>query len=70
MIAEKEEPENFKCVGCKCDWSNKSCVVKHVIGDHIVYFCLNCEDWVKDKSKVLDRNWTMFDERGNLRYDV
>jgi hypothetical protein len=43
---------------------------KHVIRDHIVYFCLNCDNWVKDKTKVLDNNWTMFDGSGNLRYDV
>ena len=67
---EKEEPGYYNCVGCRCDWTDKSCVIEHVINDHRVYFCLNCEDWVKDKSKVLDKNWTMFDERGNLRYDV
>ena len=70
QISEKEEMESFRCVGCKCNWMNKSCVVKHVISNHIVYFCLNCEDWVKDKSKVLDNYWTMFDGSGNLRYDV
>ena len=26
------------------------------------YFCLNCDDWVKIKSKVLDENWTLFDK--------
>ena len=67
---EKEEPRYYNCVGCRCDWTDKSCVIEHVINDHRDYFCLNCEDWVKDKTKVLDKNWTMFDERGNLRYDV
>ena len=36
-------------------------IVEHVISDHIIYFWLNCEDWVRDKSKVLDVNWTLFD---------
>ena len=67
---EKEEPGCYNCVGCRCDWTDKNCLIEHVINDHRVYFCLNCEDWVKDKSKVLDENWTMFDERGKLRYDV
>ena len=42
----------------------------HIINDQWVHFCLNCDDWVKDKSKVLDENWTLFDNEGNLRYDV
>ena len=60
-ISENDEMESCRCVGCKCNWTNKCCVIKHVISGHIVYFCLNCEDWVKDKTKVLDNNWTMFD---------
>ena len=64
------EPAEFKCVGCGNCWNDERCVVEHKIKNHMVYFCLNCDDWVKMKSKVLDENWTLFDEKGNLRHDV
>ena len=64
------EMESFRCVSCKGNWTNESFVVKNVIINQTVYFCLNCDDCVKDKSKVLNNNWTMFDASGNLRYDV
>ena len=28
------------------------------------FFCLNCDDWIKYKTKVLDQGWTLFDEEG------
>ena len=67
---DNEEAVEFKCVGCVNCWNDRRCVVKHEIKNHVVYFCLNCDDWVKVKSKVLDENWTLFDEKGNLRHDV
>ena len=67
---DNEEAVEFKCVGCGNCWNDRRCVVKHEIKNHVVYFCLNCDDWVKVKSKVLDENWTLFDEKGNLRHDV
>ena len=68
--AAKVENQEFKCIGCKASWTDNRCVVNHIIDDHEVYFCLNCEDWVKDKSKVFHEHWSMFDKDGNLRYDV
>ena len=37
------------------------CIMEHAIINQIVYFYLNCDSWVRDKSKVLDANCTMFD---------
>ena len=56
----KEETKEYKCVSCESNWTDKTCVVEHVIQNHTLYFCLNCEDWVKHKSKVLENNRTLF----------
>ena len=69
-IGAKEETLDFECVGCKSSWEDKRCVVEHIKTNHQVFFCLNCDDWVKDKSKVLEQDWSLFDIKGNLRYDV
>ena len=60
----------FKCVSCKSAWSENKFVVEHTVNQTKVYFCLNCEDWVKDKKRVLDNGWTLFDRDGYLKYDV
>ena len=60
----------FKCASCKHAWSQSKFVVKHELNNMQVFFCLNCEDWVQDKSKVLEDGWALFDQAGNLRYDV
>ena len=62
--------QEFKCIGCQSSWDDSRCIVRYNINNQIVNFCLNCDDWVRDKSKVFDTNWTMFDDKGNLRYDV
>ena len=62
--------QEYKCVGCKSCWTENGFTVEHVIANQKVQFCLNCEDWIRDKSKVLDKNWTLLDQAGNLRYDV
>ena len=41
-------------------------VVEHVMNGHTVYFCLNCDDWVKEKGRVFDQGWSLFDLDGNL----
>ena len=66
--AHKEiEEEQFKCVGCNTNWTEKRCVVTHKIENETIHFCVNCEDWIKDKSKVLDAKWSLFDENEKLR---
>ena len=69
-IGERLADQEYTCVGCKSSWNDSRFVVNHKISNQSVNFCLNCNDWVKDKERVLDINWTMFDERGDLRYDV
>ena len=66
-VAAKAE---FKCEGCKSIWNKGEFVVKHMIQNIQTYFCLNCEDWIKEKEKVLVSGWSLFDEAGNLRHDV
>merc|ERR1712129_249754 len=51
---DKVETHDYKCVGCESSWTDKRCVINHTINNQQVYFCLNCDDWVRDKSKVLD----------------
>jgi hypothetical protein len=62
--------EKFKCISCKHIWEDRSCVMEHFIGNMRMFFCLNCDDWVHDKQKVLEHGWTLFDEAGNLRMDL
>ena len=61
---------SYKCEGCKSDWQESRFVVKHSINNMEIYFCLNCEDWIKHKNKVLDEGWSLFDQDGNLNYFV
>ena len=67
---DQNEIQEYKCVGCESCWTEKGFTVEYVVANQKVQFCLNCEDWIKDKSKVLDKNWTLFDQAGNLRCDV
>ena len=67
--AEKEV-DIFNCVSCKHTWSEEKFVVKHTVKNMEVYFCLNCEDWVQHKNNVLNNGWSLFDQDGNLNYNV
>ena len=58
------DDEIFKCVSCQDVWEDRNCVVKHMIKQKAVFFCLNCNDWIKDKSKVFDQGWTLMDQEG------
>ena len=69
-VESKVEDTEFKCISCKDCWTDRNCVVEHELNNHVVYFCLNCDDWIEDKNKVLDQNWTLLDERGHLRRDL
>ena len=62
--------KSFKCEGCKAVWEDEKLVVGHIIQNTQTFFCLNCEDWIKNKENVLSEGWTMFDDSGNLRDDV
>ena len=62
--------KQFSCVGCKTVWEDENCVVGHNIKNTQTFFCLNCEDWIKNKVNVLDAGWSLFDQFGYLRNDV
>ena len=44
----------YKCISCDLTPNESKSVVKHVIIIHVGIFCLNCYDWVQDKSRLLD----------------
>ena len=64
------EPLEFNCAGCKDTWNQRNCVKAHTIQNMEVFFCLNCDDWIKDKAAVFIEGWKMFDDQGFLRYDL
>ena len=57
-MESKVDEEEFKCASCKDCWKDKRFVAEHSMNNHVMYFCLDCNDWVKNKSAVLDPNWT------------
>ena len=67
---ERKLASNFKCVGCKNTWSDKMCVVEHIVQNQRVNFCLNCDDWVKYKERIFDQGWTLLDDAGFLRTGI
>ena len=68
--AKQQNSQEYECISCKCVWKDRKCVVEHVVQKMKVYFCLNCDDWVQNKTKVLQSGWTLLDEAGDLRTDV
>jgi hypothetical protein len=62
-VKYKVEDLKFKCAGCQDYCTSSNCIVENRMNSQILYFCLNCDEWIKDKSKVLDKNWTFLEER-------
>ena len=56
--------------GCKYTWTDKNCMKEHIIKTTRVFFCFNCDDWIKYKNAVFNYGWTMFNDAGFLRTDV
>ena len=46
------EQNGYNCVGCKSNFPDSRYVTKHVVGNIDAWFCLNCEDWIQDKTMV------------------
>ena len=69
-IANEENSPGYKCASCKDTWLNSACVVEHVIQNWRLFFCLNCDDWVTEKSAVLMEGWTLLDRDGLLRRGI
>ena len=65
-----KESQNYKCSGCKDVWGNRECVVEHILSNTRTFFCLNCNDWIKNKISVLEPGWTLLDEAGCLRTEI
>ena len=65
-----DEVGEYECAGCNSSWNDERCIVKHVIRKMNIVFCLNCNDWIKDKEAVLHQGWTLLDEAGFLRNNV
>ena len=70
LVGNDDVGIKLKCVSCKHSWKETKFVVKHTINNTEVYFCLNCEDWVKHKERVFNQGWTLMDYDGNLNYFV
>lgn len=66
----RERNMDYKCAGCNSSWNDKRYVVGHVIRSMNIFFCLNCNDWIKNKEAVLDQGWTLLDEAGFLRNNL
>ena len=62
--------DSFKCSSCLDTWNDRTCVKEHVVENMTVYFCLNCDDWVRDKSAVFRQGWTLLDDQGYLRIGI
>jgi hypothetical protein len=60
----------YICVSCNHTWKDQDCMVEHKIKNIKVFFCLNCDDWVRVKTAVFDQGWSLFDKDGFLRHDI
>ena len=60
----------FSCAGCKSKFEDAMCVVEHIVNHTTFFLCLNCEDWITNKEMVINPGWTLFNQNGDLRYDV
>ena len=65
VTVASEETVNYRCEGCKDEWTKRNCVVEYVISNRKLYFCLNCDEWINFESNVLNDGWTLLDEAGN-----
>ena len=60
----------YKCSGCKSSWTEKCNVKEHVIQNMQKFFCLNCDDYIKDKTKNFNEGLTLLDVHGFLRRNL
>jgi hypothetical protein len=59
-----------KRAGCKHTWNEWRFMKSHIIHSVELHFYLNCDDWIKQKEKVLDQGWSLFEHDGNLNHLV
>ena len=65
-----DEGNRFNCIGCKSRFPEERFVKRHLIQNTETFFCLDCDDWIKDKTRVFDEDWTLLDNNGFLRMDL
>ena len=61
---------SYICISCKDTWEDRSCVVEHLVQGTRAYFCPNYEEWVENKSKVIQEGWAMLGRAGLLETDL
>jgi hypothetical protein len=44
LATSDKQTTEYKCVSCKGVWTDKVCVIQHMINRQQVHFCLNCDD--------------------------
>ena len=67
---ESLEENKYQCIGCKSIFPDDRYVKKHMLNNMETFFCLNCDDFIKDKAMVLQEGWTILDSNGLLRRDI
>ena len=62
--------KSYLCQGCKNCYEDKTCVVQNIVSHIPFYLCLNCDEWIKHKDKIMTPGWSLFNQNGDLRRDV
>ena len=70
LANEEGNSAEYKCASCKDIWTDGTCVVEYTSQNQLVYFCLNCDEWVQNKENVFDAGWTLLDKDGYLRMGI
>ena len=42
------DAEEYQCASCRYTWNDRKCAKEHIIKSTKVFFCLNCDNWVKE----------------------
>ena len=70
VLSSVSKSKSYTCSGCLDTWTKRECVKDYIIYDKAVFFCLNCDDWIGEKSRVFDQGWTLLDDQGFLRRGI
>ena len=70
LAIDLKEVKDYKCAGCNDIWIDRACMTEHVIENRRAFFCLNCDDWIRNKSKVFEHGWKLLDKGGFLRTGI
>ena len=67
---QMEAHKYFPCAGCKNCFEDMSCVVQHMIDNTALFLCLNCDDWIQYKERILTPGWSLLDQNGFLKRNI